>query len=109
MTKIVYLMVDSSRGSWTTPGVSGKFKALKIAVKFIKTHWAVTTESRRLKLYLEQASKDRIKSETAEKLLLKDGKVKCFNMGQKKNNIFRICSSEKECSYKKSSWEVQCS
>jgi hypothetical protein len=38
MPETVYLMVDSSRGSWTTPGVSGKFKALKIVVKFIKTH-----------------------------------------------------------------------
>jgi hypothetical protein len=38
MPETVYLMVDSSRGSWNIPGVSEKFKALKIAVKFIKTH-----------------------------------------------------------------------
>jgi hypothetical protein len=38
MPETVYLMVDSSPSFWTALGVSGKFKGLKIAVKFVRTH-----------------------------------------------------------------------
>jgi len=55
MPETVYLMVDSSQGSRTTPGVSEKFKALKIVAMFSKTQWAVTVPS--LKVYQESSFK----------------------------------------------------